>query len=84
MHKAKIEPKGDGANMSEAFRAFRKDVKVRLEDLLKSIPGGTGIQACHSHRHRDALLVRTADQHNATAYAASANAPPAYDDLKRP
>lgn len=43
--KAKIEPQADGENQAEAFRAFRKDVEVQLEQILQSVPGGSSSTA---------------------------------------
>ena len=36
--KAKVEPEADGANQEEAFKALRKDVEVKLDRILQSIP----------------------------------------------
>lgn len=36
--KAKVEPEADGNDQAEAMRAFRRDVEVKLERLLQSIP----------------------------------------------
>jgi len=39
---AKIEPEADGSDISEAFRAFKRDVEVRMEVLLQTLPGPSG------------------------------------------
>ena len=36
--KTKIEPRGDGKDQTEALKAFRKHVEVKLDQLLESIP----------------------------------------------
>lgn len=40
--KVKIEPEADGRDVPEAFRAFKKDVEMRLERLLRDVPDGGG------------------------------------------
>ena len=39
--KAKIEPEADGENQAEAMKAFRRDVEVKLDQLLQTIPSGS-------------------------------------------
>lgn len=39
---AKIDPDCDGANQVEAFKALRQFVEVRLYQVLKAVPGGSG------------------------------------------
>jgi len=34
----KIEPEGDGRNVAEAFKAFKRDVEIQLERLLRGVP----------------------------------------------
>ena len=46
--KAKIEPQADGENQAEAFKAFRKDVEVQLEQILQSVPSGSSSTATGS------------------------------------
>ncbi|KAK3723470.1 hypothetical protein LTR37_001722 [Vermiconidia calcicola] len=36
--KAKVEPEMDGADQTEAFRALRKDVEIRLDQILQNVP----------------------------------------------
>ena len=36
--KAKLEPTADGSDQGEAMRAFRRDVEVKLDQILSSIP----------------------------------------------
>ena len=39
--RAKIEPTTDGANQTEAFKAFRRDIEVQLDRILQTIPSGS-------------------------------------------
>lgn len=36
--KTKIEPRADGKDQSEALKALRKDVEIKLDQILESIP----------------------------------------------
>ena len=38
--KAKIEPAMGGADQTEAFKALRKDVEVKLDRILQQVPDG--------------------------------------------
>lgn len=38
----KLEPSADGASVAEAFQAFKRDVEVRLGELLRGVPDGAG------------------------------------------
>ena len=39
----KIEPEGDGRNVAEAFRSFKRDVEIQLERLLRGVPMAVGV-----------------------------------------
>ncbi|KAK5135463.1 hypothetical protein LTR08_005251 [Meristemomyces frigidus] len=38
---AKIEPVADGKDQKEAFRALKRHVEMRLDDILQEVPSGT-------------------------------------------
>jgi len=74
--KAKVEPQGDGEDQAEAFKALRKDVEVKLEEILASVPATMPATAGSS---------RTPTS-NARAVSSRADLPPAYNpsDFKLP
>ena len=39
--RAKIEPALDGTDQKEAFYALRKDIEVKLDRILQSVPVGS-------------------------------------------
>ena len=39
--KAKIEPEAGGVDQREAFMALKKDVEIKLDRLLQSVPSGS-------------------------------------------
>jgi len=75
----KIEPEGDGRNVAEAFRAFKKDVEVKLERLLRDVPmaasGGLTTTTTGGVRGQRSVKRERA--------GVAVDAPPAYGDVKR-
>lgn len=84
----KIEPEGDGRNVAEAFRSFKRDVEIQLERLLRGVPmavvGGGGLPKTTTTN-----VVGGGGERPRAAVAAAArtglvmDAPPAYGDVKR-
>lgn len=86
--RVKIASETDGRDVAEAFRAFKKDVEIKLEKLLREVPsgsGGVGVggQGRESEREREREMQRVRiapggdriEQH-------LVDAPPAYGDVK--
>jgi hypothetical protein len=87
----KIEPEGDGRNVAEAFRAFKRDVEIQLERLLRSVPtavAGGGLPktatttttsvAGGGERERPRSFAAAVDRVGIVV-----DAPPAYGDVKK-
>jgi hypothetical protein len=78
--RVKIASEEDGRDVAEAFRAFKKDVEIKLEKLLSEVPNGpVGV---HGQTDR-----RSSTQRTRAAPAVSrperelVDAPPAYGDV---
>jgi hypothetical protein len=75
--RAKIEPEHDGRDVGEAFRAFKRDVEVKLEVLLRDVPDGLGLgQAATAGRASGSPVEAV------TASVGREGPPPAYGDCK--
>ena len=68
--RAKIDPGLDGKTQAEAFMAFRKDVEMRLDRILKSVPSSIPAEAAPS---------RASSSTQAPLSPLPADQPPAYD-----
>ena len=85
----KVEPEADGRNVAEAFRAFKRDVEVKLERLLRDVPsamagGGPTTGGKRSvERERERPRAATAAAAVERSSVVNLEAPPAYGDVKR-
>ena len=85
----KVEPEADGRNVAEAFRAFKRDVEVKLERLLRDVPsamagGGPTTGGKRSvERERERPRATTAVAAVERTSVVNLEAPPAYGDVKR-
>ena len=79
--RVKIASETDGRDVAEAFRAFKKDVEIKLEKLLSDVPSGPATtQGRESERVMQS--VRAAPVVN-RAERELPDAPPAYGDVKK-
>lgn len=86
--RVKIASETDGRDVAEAFRAFKKDVEIKLEKLLREVPsgslgagvGGQGREA-ERERVREMQRVRVAPGVDRIEQQL-VDAPPAYGDVK--
>lgn len=84
--RVKIASETDGRDVAEAFRAFKKDVEIKLEKLLREVPSGSvgvgvGGQGRETEREREMQRVRVA--HGVDRIEQQlVDAPPAYGDVK--
>jgi hypothetical protein len=84
--RVKIASERDGRDVAEAFRAFKKDVEIKLEKLLSEVPSGPvgairGGQVRDGEREREMQRIRTAPGGNLMEQQL-VDAPPAYGDVK--
>ena len=86
--RVKIASERGGRDVAEAFRAFKKDVEIKLEKLLSEVPSGPvglgvggGLQGREGEREREIQRVRAAPAGN-TVEQQLVDAPPAYGDVK--
>lgn len=83
---AKIEPAAEGKDHGEAFRAFKKDVEMRLEVLLRSVPGGEqppeGASASTDPVDPERMRLMREAMAAAVGLEVPADEPPAYGDVK--
>jgi hypothetical protein len=87
----KVEPEADGRNVAEAFRAFKRDVEVKLERLLRDVPsamagGGPttgGKRSVERERERPRAVTAAAAAAVERSSVVNLEAPPAYGDVKR-
>ena len=86
--RVKIASETDGRDVAEAFRAFKKDVEIKLEKLLRDVPSGPvgaigGGQVRDGEREREMQRVRVAPGVNVNRVEPDlVDAPPAYGDVK--
>ncbi|KAM0719942.1 hypothetical protein Q7P37_004077 [Cladosporium fusiforme] len=84
--RVKIEPKKDGKDVPEAFRAFKKDVELRLERLLRDVPDGGGEGSSNQAAGNGRAKVqgeRGREMVQPTVRKEFVDAPPAYGDVKK-
>lgn len=84
--KVKIEPQDAGRDVPEAFRAFKREVELRLERLLRDVPDGGGKAPGHAVDNGRATVQRDREMVQPTVRRADrdlADAPPAYGDVKK-
>ena len=83
--RVKIASETDGRDVSEAFRAFKKDVEIKLEGLLMDVPSGPvglGVGG-QGEGEREMQRVRVVGGGNVgRAEQELVDAPPAYGDVK--
>jgi len=85
--RVKIASETDGRDVAEAFRAFKKDVEIKLERLLREVPSGSGGVGVgvdvggQSEREREMQRVRVAPGIDRIEQQL-VDAPPAYGDVK--
>lgn len=84
--RVKIASETDGRDVAEAFRAFKKDVEIKLEKLLREVPSGSvgvgvGGQGRETEREREMQTVRVAPGVDRIEQQL-VDAPPAYGDVK--
>jgi hypothetical protein len=83
----KVEPEADGRNVAEAFRAFKRDVEVKLERLLRDVPsamaGGGPTTGGKRSVERERERPRAATAAVERSSVVNLEAPPAYGDVKR-
>ena len=84
--RVKIASETDGRDVAEAFRAFKKDVEIKLEKLLREVPSGSvggsvGGQGRETEREREMQRVRVAPGVDRVEQQL-VDAPPAYGDVK--
>ena len=87
----KIEPEADGRTVAEAFQAFKRDVEIQLERLLRDVPNAAGGKVEEGERmggrERPRGAVVPVTTTNGAAAAAVdkglVDAPPAYGDVKK-
>lgn len=84
--RVKIASDTDGRDVAEAFRAFKKDVEIKLERLLMEVPNGSvggreSGQGRENEREREMQRVRVAPGDDRIEQQL-VDAPPAYGDVK--
>ena len=86
--RVKIAPETDGRDVAEAFRAFKKDVEIKLERLLREVPSGSvgvgvgvGGPGREGERETEMQRVRVAPGDD-RAEQQLLDEPPAYGDVK--
>ena len=84
--RVKIASETDGRDVAEAFRAFKKDVEIKLEKLLREVPSGSGGvggvgQGREVEREKEIQRVRVAPGVDRIEQQL-VDAPPAYGDVK--
>lgn len=86
--RVKIASETDGRDVAEAFRAFKKDVEIKLEKLLREVPSGSGGvggvgqgRELEREREREIQRVRVAPGVDRIEQQL-VDAPPAYGDVK--
>lgn len=86
--RVKIASETDGRDVAEAFRAFKKDVEIKLERLLSEVPSGSvgvgvgvGGQGREGDREREVQRVRAVPGVDRIEQQL-VDAPPAYGDVK--
>ena len=77
--RVKIASEADGRDVAEAFRAFKKDVEIKLGKLLSDVPNGPG-GAQSQGGERVAQRVRVAPAVSRPEREL-VDAPPAYGDV---
>jgi len=80
--RVKIASETDGRDVAEAFRAFKKDVEIKLEKLLSDVPNGPVAAVQGREGDRVMQSVRVAPVVNRTERE-MVDAPPAYGDVKK-
>ena len=84
--RVKIASETDGRDVAEAFRAFKKDVEIKLERLLSEVPSGAvGVSVCgQGEREREMQRVSVVAPGGNVNRAEQelVDAPPAYGDVK--
>jgi hypothetical protein len=80
--RVKIASETDGRDVAEAFRAFKKDVEIKLEQLLSDVPNGPVAAVQGREGERPMQNVRGAPVVNRTERE-MVDAPPAYRDVKK-
>lgn len=80
--RVKIASERDGRDVAEAFRAFKKDVEIKLEKLLSEVPNGpVGEQGRASESEREMQRVRAVPGVHGIEQQL-VDAPPAYGNVK--
>lgn len=86
--RVKIASETDGRDVAEAFRAFKKDVEIKLERLLSEVPSGSvsvgiGGQGREGDREREREMQRVRAVPGVDRIEQQlVDAPPAYGDVK--
>lgn len=85
--RVKIASETDGRDVAEAFRAFKKDVEIKLEELLRGVPSGpVGVGVGGQGREGEGEMQRgsvVAPGRNVNRTEQElVDAPPAYGDVK--
>jgi hypothetical protein len=79
--RVKIASETDGRDVAEAFRAFKKDVEIKLEKLLSDVPNGpVTLQSRDGERVMQSVSVAHIGNRTERGIA---DAPPAYGDVKK-
>lgn len=78
--RVKIASETDGRDVSEAFRAFKKDAEIKLERLLSEVPSGS-VGGSGQGREGDRERVRAVPGVDRIEQQL-VDAPPAYGDVK--
>jgi hypothetical protein len=85
----KIEPEGDGRNVAEAFRSFKRDVEIQLARLLRGVPmvvvdgGGLPMPTTTNVVGGGGGERRVERERPRAVERGPLDAPPAYGDVKR-
>jgi len=81
--RVKIASETDGRDVAEAFRAFKKDVEIKLEKLLSDVPSGpVAVQGREGERAMQRVSVPATPVVSRPGREL-VDAPPAYGDVKK-